>query len=708
MIKYKKDTDNIVTLILDMAQREVNIINHEVGKALVPVIEHLHNEKRQGKLRGIIITSAKKTFSAGGDLDYLHRVNNVEEIHSYAERLKQLFRDLESPGVPVVAAINGTALGSGFELAMACHHRIVIRNPKIRLGHPEVTLGLIPGTGGVIRLLWLLGVKKAFQVLTEGRRYTPKEALEVGIIDALADNEKDMLEQAKNWLLVTNEGRRPWDRHNGQIPGGTASDGAVAQIVRQLAADMTQRLQNNYAAPQAILKILSEGSKVDFDTACKIEGRYFTELVSSQESKNMTKAFWYDFNAILAGTSRPKGFGKFRPKKVGIIGSGVMGSGIAAACVMRGLEVILKDISKSVAERGKLYAARRLEELAQKGKITEEDSSALLDKIQTTENAADFEDCDLVIEAVFENRNVKTKVMREAEMHMDEYSLFATNTSSIPISTLAESSGRPGNFVGLHFFPPVEEVPIVEIIRGQQTTDETIARAFDFVKRIRKTPIIVKDSWGFFASRVQNTYLLEGIYLLSEGYPAALIENIGRQLGMPKGPLALADDLGLAMALRFENQAAVLYGPQYIQHPAVPALVKMQDELQRLGARKKAGFYEYSESGDRQIWTELHEHFPIEKETWSRKSLEERLLFVQVIEAVWCLQEKVLSSIPEANLGSIYGWGFPAFKGGVIQFINDYGVSKFLTRCKEYEKEFGPRFQAPKLLRKMAEKEIFA
>ena len=702
MIKYKKDTDNIVTLTLDMAHREVNIINHEVGKALLPVVQHLHREKAAGRLRGIIITSAKKTFSTGGDLDYLHRVQNVEEIHHYAENLKQLFRDLESPGVPVVAAINGSALGTGFELALACHHRIVLGRPNIRLGHPEVTLGLIPGTGGVIRLLWLLGVEKAFRVLTEGRRYTPKEALEVGIIDALADSEKDMLERAKIWLLAQVEGRRPWDRQDGRIPGGTARDNAVAQVIRQLAADLTQRQQNNYAAPQAILNILSEGSKVDFDTACRIESRYFTELVSSQESKNMIQAFWYDFKAVIDGASRPKGFGKFRPKKVGIIGSGVMGSGIAAACVMRGLEVILKDISKSVAERGKLYAAQRLVELAQEGKITEEDSSALVDKIQTTKTAADFEDCDLVIEAVFENRNVKTKVMHEAEMHMDEYSLFATNTSSIPIRTLAESSSRPGNFVGLHFFSPVEEVPIVEIIRGPQTTDETIARAFDFVNRIRKTPIIVKASWGFFASRVQNTYLLEGIQLLSEGYPAALIENVGRQLGMPKGPLALADDLGLDMALRFENHAAVLYGPQYIQHPAVPALVKMKDDLQRLGARKKAGFYDYPQAGERYLWTAVHEHFPHHRSDWSRQKLEERLLFVQVIEAVWCLQEKVLSSVPEANLGSIYGWGFPAFKGGVIQFINDYGVVDFLARCRAYEKEHGPRFKAPKLLRQMA------
>ena len=707
MIKYKKNTDNIVTLTLDMAQREVNIINHEVGQAFSPVIQHLIEEKKKGQLRGIIITSAKKTFLTGGDLDYLHRAKNAAEIYEYAEQLKSLFRDLERPGVPVVAAINGTALGSGFELVLACHHRIVIDKPKIRLGHPEVNLGLIPGSGGVIRLLWLLGIEKAFQVLSYGHRYSPKEALKVQLVDALAKDKKDMIEQAKNWLLATQEGRRPWDRKEGRIPGGTANDQQVARTIRRLSAELTKRFQDNFEAPKVILQTLAEGSKVDFDTASKIESRHFTALVRSRETKNRTKAFWYDFNALLKGANRPKGIGKFRPKKVGIIGSGVMGSGIAAVCALHGLEVVLKDISKSVAERGKTDAGRRMEELVQSGRLTVQDRSTFLNKIQTTETAADFEHCDLVIEAVFENPNVKTKVMREAESHMDEYSLFASNTSSIPISKLAESSARAENFVGLHFFSPVEEVPVVEIVRGKQTSEETIARAFDFVKKIRKLPIIVKDSWGFYASRVQNTYILEGIHLLMEGYPAALIENIGCQAGMPKGALELADDLGLDMVLRFENQAALLYGPKYIQHPAVPALVKMQEALQRPGARKGAGFYEYPETGERHLWPGLAEHFPLEQKQWSRASLEERLLFVQVIEAVWCLQEKVIGSLPEANLGSIHGWGFPASKGGTIQYINDYGIEDFVRQCKRYEEQYGPRFQAPKLLRNWAAKGAF-
>ncbi len=702
MIRYKKDTDNIVTLILDMADRDINIINHEVGQAFIPVTQHLKEEKAKGKLKGIIITSAKKTFLAGGDLDYLHKCYDAEEIFEYAEKLKKFFRDLESPGVPVVAAINGTALGSGFELALACHYRIAINDPKTRLGHPEVTLGLMPGNGGVIRMLWLLGVEKAFAVLTEGKRFTPKEAFEAGIINALAADKKEMMNKAKKWILANPEARSPWDYQEGKIPGER-----VEQVVRRLSAGLVKKNQGNFSAPKAILNVLTEGSKVDFETASKIESRHFAKLVQSKETKNMTKAFWYDLKAILKGTNRPKGFGKFRPRKVGIIGSGVMGSGIATACVVRGLEVVLKDISKSVAERGKAYAGDRLEDLMRSGKITKEECSSLLDKIQTTETSADFETCDLVIEAVFENQNVKTKVMKEAETHLDEFSIFASNTSSIPISKLAEGSSRPDNFVGLHFFSPVVEVPIVEIIRGKKTSEETIARAFDFVKKIRKTPIVVKDSWGFFASRVQNTYILEGIHMLTEGYPAALIENLGQQVGMPKGALALADDLGLEMVLRFETQAAVLYGPKYIQHPAVPTLKKMLEELDRKGAKKKAGFYEYPAAGDRQLWEALKEHFSISQEFWTVGALEERLLFVQVLEAVWCLQEQVIGSLEEANLASIYGWGFPSFKGGVIQYINDYGIEKFVLQCTAYEKQYGPRFQVPRLLTEMAAKGKF-
>jgi len=706
MIRYKKDTDQIVTLTLDMTNRNVNIINHKVAKAFEPVIKHLQEEKEKGELRGLIITSAKKTFMAGGDLDYLYNCKDAKEIFDYSQSLKKIYRQLEMPGIPVVAAINGTALGSGFELAMACHHRVVINRPKLRLGHPEVHIGFMPGNGGVIRMLWLLGIEKAYPVLASGKRYTPKEALEVGIIDELAESEEEMLEKCRQYIFDHPEGRRPWDFQGGAIPEGSAKNVEVVKIIQRLASGLALNAYNNFPAPQAILNTLVEGSLVDFDTALRIESRYFTQLLLSEESHNMTKAFWFDDNAITSGQMRPKGFGKFRPRKVGIIGAGQMGSGIAFDCLRRGMEVVIKDVSQSIAARGREHVHKRLDIFVQHGRITLEEKKRLLGRIHPTENAEDFETCDIVIEAVFENAMVKSKVTREAEQHMDEYALFATNTVSIPITQLAESSARPENYVGLHFFAPVEEVPLVEVVRGEKTSDETIARAFDFVKALRKTPIIVKDSWGFYVSRVQNTYILEGIQMLQEGYTPALIENLGVQVGMPQGALALADDMGLDLVLKYENQAAKHYGSKYLRHPSVSVLDKMVKELTRSGRSVRAGFYEYDNLGERSLWEGLSEHFPNNRKEYSREEIMERFLFAQVIEAVWCLQEGIIQSEPEANLGSIHGWGFPSFKGGVLQYINSYGVPEFMDRCKHYEEQYGPRFKAPKWLRQKAEEWI--
>ena len=699
MIRYEKDKDDIATLTFDMSGRSQNVINHEILAALIPVIEHLKGEKASGALRGVIITSAKKSFLTGGDLEYLYRAEDAEEIFSIAERLQFFFRDLERPGVPVVAAINGNALGTGFELALACHHRIVMADNAIRLGLPEVKMGVIPSGGGIIRLMWLLGIEKAFHVLVSGRQYTPREALQAGIIDELAPGRRDMLDRARSWLLQNEEGRRPWDRAECSIPGGTARDLRVAAGIARLAAGLAKSTKGNYPAPQAVLQVLFEGSRVDFDTACRIESRYYTQLLRSQQCKNMIKAFWFDFNFIREGRNRPRGYGKFRPRKVGIIGAGQMGSGIALACLRNGLKVVLKDVSRLIAERGREFVRQKLSELIAAGTIPAEEEAAIMQRIQTTEDPRDFSDCDLVIEAVFENKMVKQKVTRESEAFMDEYSLFASNTISIPITRLAQASVRPENYVGLHFFHPAEEVPLVEIVRGEGTSEETIARAFDFVRSIRKIPIVVKDDWGFFAARVQNTYLLEGITMLEEGYPAALIENLGLQAGMPKGPLAAADDLGLHVALGYENQAAEHYGSKYIQHPAVRVLKKMLDELKRPGRIKGGGFFEYPKEGERILWPQLPDHFPVSQMTYDRRELTERLLFAQVIEAIWCMQEKVIHSVAAANLGSIHGWGFPAFKGGVIQYVADYGYHHFLKRCHAFQERHGQRFSVPKILK---------
>jgi 3-hydroxyacyl-CoA dehydrogenase / enoyl-CoA hydratase / 3-hydroxybutyryl-CoA epimerase len=407
---------------------------------------------------------------------------------------------------------------------------------------------------------------------------------------------------------------------------------------------------------------------------------------------------WFDQNDIAKGISRPKGFGRFRPRRVGIVGAGVMGSGIASACLAQGLEVILKDVSRMIAEQGKERVGRMLDYYVDCGDLDEAGKSACLQRIKTTESSEDFTDCDLVIESVFENLNVKKKVITATEEYLDEYAFLASNTVSIPISRLAENSVRPGQFIGLHFFKPVEKVPMVEIVRGKNTSEETIAKACDFVQAIGKTPIVVKDAWGFYVARVQNTYILEGITMLQEGYSPALLENLGLQAGMPTGALALADNLSLDLVLRYEKQASEHYGSKYIRHPAVDVLKKMLDELNRPGAAKKAGFYDYDENG-RRLWSGLAEHFPVTKTDFDAGEIMERFLTAQILEAVWCLQEGVIETVQEANLGSILGWGFPSFKGGVIQYVRDVGKEKFIARCGELANAHGQRFSVPKWLK---------
>lgn len=689
-----------------MEGRRMNLINHEIREAFLPVIRHLQEEKKKSALRGVILTSAKHTFLAGGELDYLYRAQDAEEIFTFAEQMKSFLRQLEEPGVPVVAAINGSAIGAGFEVALACHRRIVVNDPKIRLGLPEVEIGLIPGGGGIIRLMWLLGIERAYPILTSGKRYNPLEAKQLGIIDNVADNEAQMLSLARKWLLNTREGRRPWDRHQCSIPGGTARDLHTARKVRQLTANLAMESHDQFPAPRAILNVLAEGSKVDFDTACRIESRHYTQLVRSKQCKNMIKAFWFDTNFIKSGGNRPKGYGKFRPKRIGVIGAGHMGSGIALSCLMHGLDVILKDVSRHIAERGREFVEVRLREKVNKGTITEAKKAEILSRITTTEDAHDFESCDLVIEAVFENQMVKQKVTREAEDYLDDYSFFATNTISIPITKLAEATRRPEHYVGLHFFPPADEVPLVEIVRGAHTSEETIARAFDFVQHIHKTPIVVKDDWGFFVARVRNTFILEGITMLQEGLSPALIENLSIQAGMPQGALALADELGLNMIMRYEKQAAEHYGPRYIQHPAVKVLNVMLDKLDRPGLKKRAGFYEYPVEGAPSLWQGLGEHFPPDRRKRPKHDeLINRFLIAQVLEAIWCMQEKVIHSTAAANLGSIYGYGFPSFKGGVIQYIHDMGTDTFIRTCKTLKKKHGQRFQIPSKMEDILERD---
>lgn len=702
MIEYNKDNEGIVTLTLNNPDRPANILNLAFGEAFRATLKKLQEEKES--IRGIIITSAKDTFFAGADIDEMFKETSAEAFFKRAEEFKAGLRYIETQGKPVVAAINGTALGAGFEIPLACHYRIVIDNPKIQIGLPEVTLGLLPGAGGVTRVVRLIGLQPALQYLTEGKKVDPKTAKADGLVHELAKDKEELLSKARAWVLANPTAQAPWDDKGYKMPGGTPLTPKVASVLPVAPAMLAKKTYNNYPAPLAIMSAAVEGAMVDFDTACRIESRYFAGLASGNVAKNMIKAFWQQLNAINAGKSRPKTDVKGDFKKVGVLGAGMMGSAIAYCSAISGIETVLKDVSQEGADKGKAYSESILKKRVSKGKMTQEKATEVLNRIKATANAADLKDCDLIIEAVFENRELKAKVTKEAEEQMNPTGVFASNTSTLPITGLATASARPANFIGLHFFSPADKMPLVEIIVGKETSDETLARAFDFVKTIKKTPIVVNDSRGFYTSRVFATYVLEGIALLGEGYHPRAIEMAGLKAGMPVGPLALTDEVSLSLLAHIRKQTIEdlkAEGKEVANHSAYEVADKMLG-LNRAGKAAGAGFYEYPKDGGKKfLWPGLTDLFPNTKET-NEKDMIERMMFIQAIETVRCFDEGVLRSVPDANIGSIFGWGFAPFKGGTLQYINDYGLPAFVARGKELHAKYGERFAVPASLEQMA------
>ena len=699
--KYSKDENNIVTLTMDLEGRSANVINMAFGASFRETLAKLQAET---ELRGIILTSAKETFLAGADIDEMFATNDAKLFFDRAQELKAGLRWLETQGKPVVAAINGTALGAGFELALACHYRVVQDKPKVELGLPEVTLGLLPGGGGVTRMVRLIGLQPAFLYLTEGKKVSPKEALSDGIIHALATDKEDLLKKAVDFIMANKSVIQPWDQDGYKIPGGSPLTPKVAQMLPVAPAMLAKKTYNNYPAPLAIMAAAVEGAMVDIDTATRIESRYFAHLATGKVAKNMINVFWKQLNALNAGKSRPDVKERFSFKKVGILGAGMMGSGIAYSCAMSGIEVVLKDVNQEAADKGKGYSEGLLKKRVSKGKATKEKADEILNRIKATADAADLAGCDLIIEAVTENRKIKALVTAEAEAQMQPTGVFASNTSTLPITGLAEKSSRPAQFIGLHFFSPADRMPLVEIIVGKETSQETLARAFDFVKQIKKTPIVVNDSRGFYTSRVFATYVLEGMALLAEGNNPRAIEAAGLQAGMPVGPLALTDEVSLNLMVHIRTQTVEdlkAEGKTVPNHPAYDIADKMVNELKRPGKAAGGGFYEYPKEGKKFLWLGLAEVFP-HKSDLDQKTMIERMMFIQCIETVRCVEEGVLTSVPDGNIGSIFGWGFAPFKGGTLQYINDYGFNEFIARAKELTAAYGDRFAVPALLEQMA------
>ncbi len=701
VFKYEKDADGIVTVTMDMTG-PVNAMNEEYRQAMAETIERLETEEG---LTGVVFASAKKVFFAGGDLNELLAAQKGNEA-GFMDMLrvtKHNLRRLEKLPVPVVAAINGAALGGGFELCLCCNHRIAWDDKSVQLGLPEVSLGLLPGGGGVVRMVNLLGLEKALPFLLEGKRVAPRIALAEGMIHETVASVAELIPRAKAWILANRDSEdaavQPWDTKGFRLPGGNASSPQLAQLIMAAPAMLRQKTRGLLPAPEKILDCAVEAARLDFDSALEVESRGLTYLAVTPQAKNMISTFFFGMNKVNGGASRPRDIDPYTTKKVGVLGAGMMGQGIAYVSAMAGIEVVLKDISEEAAGKGKAYSEKLLEKQVARGRMTEDGKNRVLELIKPTASDADLQGCDLIIEAVFENMDLKHRITKATEGYLADNGVWGSNTSTLPITELAQASGKPENFIGIHFFSPVDKMPLVEIICGEKTSDETLARAFDYTRQIRKTPIVVNDSMGFFTSRTFGTYLDEGVRLLNEGAHPVQIDAMGKAIGMPVGPLAVYDEVSLELSRKAQEawkEMGVLdkWGDGTIVRSVIDTMVVKHG---RGGRHHGGGFYEYAADGGKSIWPPLYDIYYKPDVQVSERDMKDRLLFRPVIESLKCLETNVLRSVADGNVGSIMGIGAPVWTGGYIQFVNTYGLQRFVDRCRELEQLYGERFQPPQI-----------
>ncbi|HLI61177.1 MAG TPA: 3-hydroxyacyl-CoA dehydrogenase NAD-binding domain-containing protein [Solirubrobacteraceae bacterium] len=728
-IRWDKHEDGVVILTLDDPSQSANTMNAAYAESIRAIVDRLEAER--DSITGVVITSAKQTFFAGGDLNDLKRARpeDAEEIARFVRENKAVLRRIETLGRPVVAAINGAALGGGLEICLACHHRIAVDDPKVKLGFPEVKLGLLPGAGGVVRSVRMFGIVNALMgLLLQGQELRPGKALEFGLIDEVVSTREELVPAAKRWIAAQDAEQfagQAWDQKGYRIPGGTPSTPALAKNLPAFPANLRKQLKGaNYPAPHHIMAAAVEGAQVDFDNASEIEGRYFVDLVTGQVAKNMIQAFFFDLQRATGSRGRPDDLEPWTPKKMVVLGAGMMGAAIAYVSAKAGIEVVLKDVSMEAAERGKGYSEKLVAKAVERGRQSQEDGEALLARITPTTDAADAAGADIVIEAVFEDPAVKKQVMEEIEPHLAPDALLGSNTSTLPITGLARNVTRPADFIGLHFFSPVDKMPLLEIIRGEETSDEALYRALDLARLIKKTPIVVNDSRGFFTSRVIGTFINEGIAMLTEGVPAPTIEQASAQAGYPAPVLQLSDELNLKLMRKIRRAAeeAGEAGSGFEHgHPAAAVIDRMLDEFDRPGRLEGRGFYDYADGKRTGLWPGLRDAFPPVEDpsALSLRDLEERMMFIESLESVKCLDEGVIQSVADANIGSIFGIGFPAWSGGVLQFINGYdggpehperrGPAGFVARARELAERYGERFEPPASLVERAERgEIYS
>jgi 3-hydroxyacyl-CoA dehydrogenase/enoyl-CoA hydratase/3-hydroxybutyryl-CoA epimerase len=703
VLSAAQDEAGILTLTFDDPSRPMNVFSDAVIVELRAAVEAAAADAR---VKGVLIRSGKSSFIAGADLKELVTAydRGVTPLQGYtmSQTLSQVFRRLETLGKPVAVAINGTALGGGLELCLACHYRVLSNDPKAGLGFPEVKVGLLPGAGGTQRLPRLIGVANALPLLAEGSTVKPDRALKLGLVHALAPVE-EIVERAREWLLSAPEAVQPWDRKGFALPGGGVAGRELIQTFMVGSALVAKTTQHNYPAPIAILSAVFEGCNVPIDTGLKIESRYFGKLIADPTARNMMRTLFINKGSADKLSHRPPEFPRVAVRRLGVLGAGMMGAGISYVAASAGIEVVLLDSALPLAEKGKDYTAALLKKEVERGRSSPDQAAAVLARIKSTTDYADLAGCDLVVEAVFEDRRVKAEVTRRCEAAVAPGTVLASNTSTLPITGLAENSSRPEDFIGMHFFSPVERMPLVEIIVGERTSRAAIARAMDLVGQLKKTPIVVNDGRGFFTTRVFGTYTAEGMKLLEDGVSPALIENAAVAAGMPVGPLAVSDEVTLELQYRAAMQAQADLGSRFVPPVNFEVLQKFVLELKRIGRRAGHGFYEYPAGGKKHLWAGLADIYPPAARQPEVGEVRRRLLHIQALESARCFEQGIITRAADGDLGSILGVGFPAWTGGTLSYIDTIGIERFVADCTAMAKRYGPRFKPSKWLKSRAE-----
>lgn len=726
--KFEVDSDGIALVTWDMPNRSMNVLSQSSMGDMASIIEKIMSDDA---IKGAVLTSGKDAFCAGADLSMMggqaggsgegSKEDRVKAMYEGNLKFNMLLRSLETCGKPVAAAINGTALGGGLEVTLACHYRVASDNPKTQIGLPEAKVGLLPGGGGTQRLPRLIGAQAALPLILQGTSLTPDKALKAGILHKVVPA-GELVSAAKAWLkegLAQDKiklGKKgpevypiavqPWDMPGYKVPGGDPNGKGGSQVFTIGNATLHKQTHGNFPAQRYIMSCVYEGLQVPMEAGIRIETRYFTKLLQDPRSKAMIRSLFLSMQELAKGARRPAGVAPFQVKKLGILGAGMMGAGIAYVSAQAGMEVVLLDTDQANAEKGKAYSEKLLKKALERGKTTEDKAEKLLGLIKPTTNYDDLKGADLVIEAVFESRDIKAEVTKKSEPMLADGGIYGSNTSTLPITGLAEASAKPDNFIGIHFFSPVDKMQLVEIIMGKKTSDETLAKAMDYVKQIRKTPIVVNDSRGFYTSRCFGTYVGEGIAMLGEGVPPAMIENVGRMTGMPMAPLALNDEVALDLAYKVREQTKKDLGDKYVSGPADELLEEMVVKLGRVGKKAGKGFYDYPADGKKKLWPGLPDLVgkSLDPEALEVQELKNRFLYIQALEAARCFEEGVVTDVRDADVGAILGWGFAPWSGGPLSLIDMVGTAAFVEACDKLAQKYGPRFTPNKLLRDMASK----